>query len=109
MPFQDSVRASVVSPPKANAAVFVPAPPKPKPFLPSFKSPTSVQLEPFHVSANAAGPFGALGKIVPPKANAAVDVPQPAKRDLALFKSPTSVQLVPSYTSAFATCGVAGA
>jgi len=38
--------------------------------------------------------------VTPPKAKAAVCVPQPAKSDLAVFKvPPAAVQLVPSYAS----------
>ena len=52
-----------------------------------FKSPTSVQLDPFHVSL-----FATFAVVNPPKAKAAVLVPAPDKSLLAVFKSFTSVQ-----------------
>ena len=69
------------------------------PYLPSFKSPTSVQEEPFQVSAAAELPdgFGA-----PPKAIADVVVPVAPGPNLPAFKSPTSVQLDPSHDSTIA-------
>jgi hypothetical protein len=78
VPFQDSVCCISYSrwlkyPPKAKAAVLVPAPPG-NSDLAVFKSLTSVQLVPFQVSVFAAG----LG-VYPPKAKAAVFVPAPPK------------------------------
>jgi hypothetical protein len=76
VPFQDSVKAILVgvepgsSPPKAKAAVCVPAPAKA--FLTEFKSFTSVQLVPFQDSVKAT-------EGEPPKAKADVlSAPVPA-------------------------------
>jgi hypothetical protein len=76
-------------PPKAKAAVFVPAPASL--CLAVFKSFNSVQLVPFQDSV-----FPTLTVVSPPNAKAAVLVaPQPAKNVLAVFKSLTSVHEVP--------------
>jgi hypothetical protein len=49
-----------------------------------------------------------IGGPLPPKANAAVLVPQPDNAYLAVFKSFNSVQLVPFQDSLFATFPVPG-
>ena len=66
-------------------------------YLAAFKSLTSVQLLPFQSSVFA------FGGGVPPKANAAVEVPEPPKLSLAVFTSVVSVQLVPFHNSTFVT------
>ena len=72
---------TVVFPPKANAAVFVPA--SPIPYLAVFKSFTSVQLVPFQDSV-----FPTAVVVNPPKASAAVFVaPHPPTILLAVFNS----------------------
>ena len=68
LPFQDSVRSLVlpgVSPAKASAEVYIPAPPNVS--LAEFKSPVSVQLVPSYCSVAAV-----FGSAFPPKASAAV-------------------------------------
>jgi hypothetical protein len=65
-----------------------------------FKSFTSVQLVPFQDSVTAVA-----SGISPPKAKAAVCVPDPANLLLAVFKSFTSVQLVPFQDSVTAVKG----
>ena len=99
--FHSSVEAPVGFPPKANAAVLVPAPANPS--LPTFKSPVSVQLLPFQVSVNP--PVEPLPG-PPPNAKAdALLVPAPASFTLPVFKSFTSVQLVPFQDSVTAVVG----
>ena len=65
-----------------------------------FKSATSVQEVPFHVSVCV------LGATDPPVAIAAVTVPLTPKSDLAVFKSATSVQEVPFHVSVSSVFGV---
>ena len=79
-----------------SAAVEVPAPVFE--FLPSFKSFTSVQLEPFHNSVIAKL---LPGDPSPPKATLAVYVPAEPKLFLPTFKSLTSVQLEPLKISVY--------
>ena len=91
------------SPPAANAAVCMPAPPKP--FLAVFKLPPVDQAPtgapaPVHSSATPVSPDPAL---YPPAAIADPVVPPPAKPYLATDKSPVSVQLVPFHSSVKAT------
>ena len=69
--------------------------------LPSFKSPTSVQVDPFHVSVKTLAPGP------PPNASVAVfGAPSaPAIPCLASFQSPTSVHEVPFQVSVSAVLG----
>ena len=67
------------------------------------KSLTSVQFVPFHVSVLSVSVTDGIEPVFPPKANAAVYVPDAPNCTLAVLKSFTSVQLVPSQDSVFAT------
>jgi hypothetical protein len=97
VPFQNSLRAEAGgSPPIDNATVCVPDAAGFS--LAVFKSLTSVQDVPFHISV-----FATTVVEYPPKAIAAVCVPQPPSPLLAVFKSFTSVQLVPFQVSVFPT------
>ena len=87
-----------VFPPKAKAAVWVPA--AAKDALAVFKSVVSVQAEPFHNSVFATG----VG-VCPPNTKPNVCIPEPATKCLAVFKSATSVQLVPFQDSVIALAG----
>ena len=90
-------KAVDVKPPKTTALI----PPNVEPcilYLAVAKSASSVQLVPFQFSFKAELP----GFILPPVANANVDVPFPVKVSLAVFKFPTSVQAVPFQSSVFA-------
>ena len=83
-----------VEPPKANAAVYVPAPPKKYP-LSVFKSFTSVHAVPFQDSVSCD-----LADIYPPKAKASVlVVPTPPNPNLAVFKLANSVHALPFHDS----------
>ena len=84
-------------PPKANAAVFVPAPAKV--FLAVIIAPPADHDVPLYVSVQATANTGAA----PPKANAAVFVPAPAKTLLAVIIAPPAVQVDPLYASVHAT------
>ena len=76
----------------ANAKANDCNPEAPNPLLPVFKSATSVQAEPFQVSAIAL-----LGS--PPTAIPAVVVPVPVAECLSVFKPPTSVHVDPFHCS----------
>ena len=93
VPFHDSLIDELGLPVIAKAAVLVPVPAIP--YLAVFRSPTSVQLDPFHNSLTATG-----APVKPPKANAFVLLdPAPPPFLLAVFKSVVSVQLVPFHDS----------
>ena len=79
-------------PPKAKAAVLVPAPATR--YLAVPKSFTSVQLVPFQFSV-----LFLAGDAFPPKAKAAVLIPAAPAICLEVCKLFTSVQLVPLYNS----------
>ena len=83
MPFHSSTSAPEL-PETCKAAVEVPFPPA---YLTAaFKSPTSVQLEPFQLALLAFA-----GGVPPPKNNPAVDVPAPPASYLAVFTLEISV------------------
>ena len=93
MPLYSSVHDTTVgdpdvSPLKAKAAFWVPAPAKPN--LPVIKVPPPVQEVPLYSSLGDKN-----GN--PPKAKASFWVPAPAKPDLAVIKTPPAVH-IPSPT-----------